>query len=274
MLNAIVNGKRRGSGLEGMSQRIACATGSEDLLTALVFERLSYLPDEALPIFWEVLLPESEFALGAIERIEFWPRLELDEQIVEPDVVVQTTNALIVVEAKRWDKMDQQYAQQIAREILAASATKTNADGLPMLMLLVGGRQDTSPQATEAFESQVQGLLLGERLLDDVEIAAVKWTDILRALDATADSHGGCRRIRDDVECGLRFHGLTRQSELRLRDLIPVGIGSQTYPARTSEPLAVPELSGPVNHSAVPDTPELAKLTAVGITSTRFPLSK
>jgi hypothetical protein len=48
VLNAILSGKKRGSGLEGDALE-GTFVGAEDTLTATVFERLSYLPDHLGP---------------------------------------------------------------------------------------------------------------------------------------------------------------------------------------------------------------------------------
>jgi hypothetical protein len=228
MLTAILQGKRRGSGLEGMAQ-LSNATGSEDLLTSLVFERVSYLSDDALSAFWAALLPEDVRPFGRIERVEFWPRVELEGRLVEPDVLLVTENALVVVEAKRWDQMDLQYSAQIAQEVLAVAATEPLAEELPLVLLLVGGRQDTSPESTSAFEALVQEQLVGEEFSDEIEIHAVKWADTLNAFGAIAHLHPGHQRMRDDVEAGLRFHGLVREPEVRLHQLRRANLTVETF---------------------------------------------
>ncbi|WP_175970904.1 hypothetical protein [Burkholderia sp. BCC0322] len=229
MLTAILQGKRRGSGLEGMAQQLSNATGSEDLLTSLVFERVSYLSDDALSVFWTALLPEDVAPFGRIERIEFWPRFELEGRLVEPDVLLETENALIVVEAKRWDQADLQYAAQAVQELLAVAAGEPRADELPLVLLLVGGRQDTSPESTSAFEAVVQEQLVGERLFAEATIRAVKWTDMLEAFGVVALLHSGYQRMRDDVEAGLKFHGLLREPDLRLHELHSANLGVEAF---------------------------------------------
>lgn len=229
MLTAILQGKRRGSGLEGAAQQLSNATGSEDLLTSLVFERVSYLSDDALSAFWTALLPEDVDPFGRIERIEFWPRFELEGRLVEPDVLLETENALIVVEAKRWDQVDMQYAAQAVQELLAVAAGEPRAEELPLVLLLVGGRQDTSPESTSAFETVVQEQLVGERLFAEATIRAVKWTDMLKAFGAVAHLHSGYERMRDDVESGLRFHGLIREPELRLHELYGANVSVEAF---------------------------------------------
>ncbi|CAB3794534.1 hypothetical protein [Paraburkholderia fynbosensis] len=229
MLTAVLQGKRRGSGLEGVGHDLSFATGSEDLLTSLVFERVSYLSDDAVSAFWTALLPETVRPVGRIERVEFWPRFELEGSLIEPDLLLVTEAALVVVEAKRWDQMDQQYATQVAREIQAVLKAEPLAGELRLIMLLVGGRQDTSPASTSAFESLVHEQLVGEQLSDEIEVHAVKWLDTLEAFGAIALTHPGYQRMRDDVEAGLRFHGLIRERELRLHELCKAGLSVETF---------------------------------------------
>ncbi|MEM5299077.1 hypothetical protein VSR82_32745 [Burkholderia sp. JPY481] len=212
-----------------MAHLLSNATGSEDLLTSLVFERVSYLTDDALSAFWAALLPADVRPFGRIESIEFWPRLELNGGFVEPDVVLVTESALVVVEAKRWDQMDQQYSPQVAQEILAVAKTEPLAKDLPLVLLLVGGRQDTSPEATLAFEALVQKQLVGEQVFSEVEIRAVKWADMLNAFAAIAHLHPGYQRMRDDVAAGLSFHGLVRKPEVRLHELRRANLKAETF---------------------------------------------
>ena len=56
MLAAILNGKRRGSGIEGKHSHLGDATGAEDILTATIFERLIYLPESVRVSFFAQLL--------------------------------------------------------------------------------------------------------------------------------------------------------------------------------------------------------------------------
>ncbi|RQS87472.1 hypothetical protein [Burkholderia contaminans] len=212
-----------------MAGQLSTATGSEDLLTSLVFERVSYLSDDALSAFWTALLPGNVALFGRIERIEFWPRFELEGRLVEPDVLLETENALIVVEAKRWDQADLQYAAQAVQELLAVAAGEPRADELPLVLLLVGGRQDTSPESTSAFEAVVQEQLVGERLFAEATIRAVKWTDMLEAFGVVAHLHSGYQRMRDDVEAGLKFHGLLREPDLRLHELHSANLGVEAF---------------------------------------------
>lgn len=75
----------------------------EDLLTSVFFGRLHYLSEHAQTRALALLLgkPLSE-SLGALQNIEFWPRLKglNDRQYVEPDVVLHFDEHLVLVEVK------------------------------------------------------------------------------------------------------------------------------------------------------------------------------
>ena len=77
MLNAILNSKsgRLSRDDEHNIRWKEIYRASEDLLTATIFERLSYLPPE---IAWELLVSASggqlpKYRLVEITNIEFWP---------------------------------------------------------------------------------------------------------------------------------------------------------------------------------------------------------
>lgn len=116
MLNAIRDGKKRGTGIEG-ENLAAGFDGAEDTLTATVFERLFYLPDQVIA---EVLLGLFGWSgqTAAIEDCLFWPRWERPDSagFKEPDVVVvwRDPSLILVIEAKRYDFVEQQSPVQLS----------------------------------------------------------------------------------------------------------------------------------------------------------------
>ncbi|OHC14726.1 MAG: hypothetical protein A2180_03325 [Pseudomonadales bacterium GWC2_63_15] len=70
MLNAVFSGKKRGTGLQNQQTTLELAEGAEDVLTASVFERLAYLPDELLTAVLSELLgaPSARCRLSSIGR--------------------------------------------------------------------------------------------------------------------------------------------------------------------------------------------------------------
>lgn len=120
MLNAVLAGKKRGTGLQNLQARLEQAEGAEDVLTASVFERLAYLPDNLFAEVFTKLLGQS---FGPLQSIDYWPSWFLEEnndrQRVEPDVLLQDAQCSLLVEAKRHDAVRQQDVLQLARELKA-----------------------------------------------------------------------------------------------------------------------------------------------------------
>ena len=118
MLAAVLNGKRRGSGVAGKQLILGSTEGAEDVLTATIFERLAYLPDSVLATFFCELLEVDE-QIGTLDFIEFWPSWFLEGKGIEPDVVIYGSERTLLIEAKRYDDSQQQYALQLAKELKA-----------------------------------------------------------------------------------------------------------------------------------------------------------
>ena len=66
MLNAVLAGKKRGTGLHSQQMALESAEGAEDVLTASVFERLSYLSEDLLSLVLGDLLGESRVVCDAL----------------------------------------------------------------------------------------------------------------------------------------------------------------------------------------------------------------
>ncbi|CAO3305613.1 hypothetical protein METHP14_10354 [Pseudomonas sp. P14-2025] len=82
MLAAILNGKRRGSGIEGKHSHLGDATGAEDILTATIFERLIYLPEsvrdsffaqpQSTALFWMCVRPIAYWRIINSGFLSYW----------------------------------------------------------------------------------------------------------------------------------------------------------------------------------------------------------
>jgi hypothetical protein len=115
----------------------------EDSLTASVISHLLHLPFE---VYWRILrnachtggLPENP---GEPDVVEFWPhwdsRHTTNERFVEPDIFLRFKDFDLIIEAKRWDR-GQQDRSQWERE-LAAYATEYGRDGKDVCLLALGG---------------------------------------------------------------------------------------------------------------------------------------
>ncbi|TCO06967.1 hypothetical protein [Natronoflexus pectinivorans] len=89
-------------------------SGSEDSLTASIFERLFYLPTD---LFWFILrnscydnddLPKD---CGSLISKEFWPHWDAtktsNSNYIEPDIFIRFEKFDLIIEAKRYDKNQQ-----------------------------------------------------------------------------------------------------------------------------------------------------------------------
>ena len=83
----------------------------------------------------------------------------------------------------------------------------------------------------------MQEELVDQEFTDEIAIHAVKWADTLNAFGAIAHLHPGYHRMRDDVEAGLRFHGLVGEPEVRLHELRRANLTLETFG------LAIPDCS-------------------------------
>jgi len=123
----------------------------EDSLTATVISNLLHLPFE---VYWRILrnachtegLPENP---GEPDEVEFWPhwdaRETTNERFVEPDVFLRFKDFDLIIEAKRWDR-GQQDRSQWERE-LAAYATEYGKDCKDVCLLALGGIHGQSDDA-------------------------------------------------------------------------------------------------------------------------------
>ncbi|MBB3020416.1 hypothetical protein FHR70_003497 [Microvirga lupini] len=218
MLNAILHGKGRtlpddvkpGASLKSTFKR------SEDLLTATIFERLSYLDGE---IIWQLLrktfkpdlLPNRR--LASLEEIEFWPlwtkansRLKKD---VEPDVVLRfavgdpARTVTLIIESKL-DGV--QYPDQWAQQWIAHDEEYSGEDGPDeCYFLALGGLRGSAEMTVSTFSERI-----AEQHGISVQAAAADWSDLMTALDEVDIERRDVRRIVTDLQEALALHGYRR----------------------------------------------------------------
>lgn len=262
MLSAVLNGKRRGTGLAGKQLVLGEASGAEDVLTATVFERLAYLPDPLLETFLDQLLNLDE-PPGPLTEIQFWPSWYMAGTRVEPDVVLHGCERSLLVEAKRHDHGLQQYAQQLARELIAG--TCSGELHRPVLLTL-GGLSEYTEAAAGQLGAQIDAAL-GDAVVD-YELVCRSWNQLYLALESTistapADSQPGLHRLLEDIAATYAWHGLRTHAPRWLAQLGAADIRVTTCPLGSVFSAAAP--SPPVlNHS-------LAGLPAPGLARASFP---
>lgn len=230
MLAAVLNGKRRGTGLAGKNLVLGSLEGAEDILTATVFERLAYLPDIIFSEFIKKLLPSVE-QIVSLEEIQFWPSWELGGHRIEPDVVLFCGEINILVEAKRDDNGLQQYASQLAKELKAGcEGNKLNDNPI---LLTIGGLVDYSQEIELAFCNNIN-IELGRTKIK-YELACRSWNDVFLALKAAIKSVDesslfGCERLLNDIADVYEWHGLRTHKHHWLAQLTSAGIQQVVYP--------------------------------------------
>lgn len=222
MLNAVISGKKRGTGLEGARLILGQAQGAEDVITASVFERLSYLPDN---LFSAVLTSLLGMNFGAIEKIEFWPSWYLPNGIrVEPDVVISDSQSSLVIEAKRHDYSNQQYAEQLASELQSGWAEGKLSESC--ILLTLGGLLDINDSTNqELYQRIIAYLPSGSE--NRFKLICCSWQQLFSIWECelAKQSEPGLLRMLSDVsDCyswhGLRTHRVLWLSALKSSNLI------------------------------------------------------
>ncbi|MBP2316809.1 hypothetical protein [Azospirillum soli] len=252
MLNAILSGKKRGTGMEGL--RLADTfSGAEDTLTASVFERIAYLADE--PIAAILCAPDlwghsAEVRMPVFEALDFWPWWPaVGGGNLEPDVVVQFDRRVLVIEAKRYDAVDIQSAGQLANEWAAASLL---FPGKEIWLLAVGGLRDGRPSTARGLRAAVLRALadlpVPTPASDAFRFAATSWQGLFATMQSVAGTSVSGRRIVADVHEALALHGMRTEPPTWLADLAgPAWAGMRgitTSPAVFAAAQAAPQRPG------------------------------
>lgn len=218
MLNAILHGKKRGSGIAGRQLQLGDTSGAEDLLTASVFERLSYLPDLVLAEVLDRLLREA-YEFGPLAKIEFWPQWSLDGQCVEPDVVLYDGQKTLLVEAKRHDFTLQQYPEQLARELRAGRQAGVLSEDCCLLVL--GGLTAYSPAEEVKLRHEIEQALGCDRL--GFKLVCRSWQEVFDSMVGVVagryDHGNGLNRLCDDIAGAYAWHGLRTHPPRWLKDI-------------------------------------------------------
>jgi len=231
MLNAILSGKS-GTLSQDLKKGTSWRTlfkGSEDLLTATVFERLSYLPDAR---FLKILTDTFSFDIrgdeaGSIklETIEFWPRWEdatSHAYIVEPDVymrfIFEEREQMIdvIIEAKPFDTGTLQYKTQWERQILSYAAMGNELDEpiAGVIFLALGGlgvdpRRMFSTLKKDFFES-----IDPKFLPHNLTMKGCSWSALLRACESLKNLSSCEARIIADILESLSLSGYSKRYHL------------------------------------------------------------
>ena len=267
MLAAVLNGKRRGTGLAGKNLVLGSLEGAEDILTATVFERLAYLPNIIFSEFIKNLLPSYE-SIGSLEEIKFWPSWELGGHRIEPDVVLFCGERSILVEAKRYDNGPQQYALQLAKELKAGCEGNILNDN-PVL-LTIGGLIDYSHKIELDLCDNIDSELGRTKI--KYELACRSWNDVFLAIKAAIKSVDDssllwCERLLNDIADVYEWHGLRTHEHHWLAQLTSAGVKQVVYPGWRFR--FDPESTGSPSTQL---SRTLSQLKTAGITCAEFPI--
>lgn len=192
--------------------------GTEDLLTASVFTRLSYLDDDCLIAILADLCPGTEWAeAGSLVQVRFWPRYVVNERTVEPDVVFEFDRLLVWVEAKRWDGLRLQSPEQLHGQFRAMRlhALKNQR----MLQIAIGGHG-------KSFIAGRHSLALDP----EQSIQSVSWELLAKVIESVSTPNSARERILSDIIASLRLHGVYPQPIAELLTLRRVGLRIHSIP--------------------------------------------
>lgn len=227
MLSAVLYGKRTGTGFAGAKLAIGKTQGAEDVLTACVFERVAYLPDNVFEKFIEYLL-DGQDTIGSLENLTFWCKWSHDNHKVEPDVLLTGSSGQhIIIEAKRYDSVAQQYPAQLARQLVAS---RSNGIANPILVT-VGGLSDYTNKTQEKLKLGVKNELAKHGYKGDYYIYNVSWQKLYLSLEKAIDeTDKPLQRLLDDVRQAYLWHGIRYKPRQWLDELSPCHIYSINYP--------------------------------------------
>lgn len=182
---------------------------SEDMLTATVFERLSYLPG---PVAWGLLcgtlhgLPVRRMV--ELVDIEFWPRWSIerdDASWVEPDVMLTldlgdpARRTLLLIEVKTaGGQTTGQWKKQ-----LDTLRTQIEADDpeIDVIFAALGG--------IDANSATTQWASLPAELRKGIDFVYGNWNDLGKALATYKPTEPGHQRALEDIAQALALYGYT-----------------------------------------------------------------
>lgn len=224
MLTAILHGKAGRVDIDEqvLSWRELFRT-REDLLTSVFFGRLHYLSEHAQASVLALLLgkPLSD-SLGALQSIEFWPRLKglEDRRYVEPDVVLHFDEYLVLVEVKppfgQVQRKDQWYVEVQALEL-------QNDERKSIIFLALGSNVPAWKSEAADLEAKFSHI--------DLRVVTHEWQMLKDGLNEISDSlDTRDNRIVTDWMEAFSLYGL-RDHHKPFATLLPLCIGGGTNAA-------------------------------------------
>jgi hypothetical protein len=255
MLNAILKGKKRGlecDDIEIDEPLFNKFSGSEDLLTASVFERLLYLSDKTLSKI--ILGFSSTFQTKKncdnfirIETYQFWPSWYLSDiyggSRVEPDCFIRSDKYDFIIEAKRWDNSSLQYYEQWAKE-LSSYREKYFSDAKSVCLLTIGGFNNSDLNDIQKLKDKCCESIMFKKYKicsEDFHLIALTWGGLWRQIDSLKNIQDHEKRIIDDIKHALTIHNI--------RVIDPVWLNSLYQISKKNELLHFNESSLSIFHN-------------------------
>ncbi|WP_432471802.1 hypothetical protein [Amphritea sp. HPY] len=203
MLRAILQGKAGRVDINGVNKSWrSLFQEREDLLSAAIFSRLSYLREPTSNQLLIQLFPDFYPGFGRIVELEFWPRWRLEGREVEPDVLMRFEHCELLVEVKRPGGITQnsrQWQQELDAFFENISTEK------PLLFLALGGLGDNPKEVTDILSSQLQNIP------SSVWVKGTSWQQfykVLKELALNLDSDNEESRIINDMIESCELYGI------------------------------------------------------------------
>lgn len=253
MLTAILHNKAGRIQIQGEETRVRWREvfqRSEDLLSSVFFSRLRYLSPQSMTRVMALLMGyEAATALGELQRIQFWPRLEGTNGRfwVEPDVQMHFTNALVVIEVKP-PFGGMQYIEQWHAQIQALAQNLAEKDAAPQRVHFVGlgnNTMDLNAQALAELDVQDAFTLV---------LHQAEWSAITHALPSLhTDAIASDRAVFDDWRDAFGLFGMALHPIFEWPELL-------TWAARCG--LSTAEVPWPIWSTQLPVAPVHASVPA------------
>lgn len=211
MLNAILEGKAGRIMLDGgepQSWRTVFQS-YEDLLTAAIWSRVSYLSPAAMDQFFSAMLGINRDSWGKFESITFWPKyvfpdpadekmqpfLSGDERFAEPDLVISFEHTALIIEVKP-PAGGMQYLQQWRKELYTYLADDNAKDSVHFLAL--GNLPATAENWFQELKTQ----------FPQVEFHGTEWRRVREVFQYTEWEAPQDKRIVADCLKALALYGI------------------------------------------------------------------
>ncbi|MBU2983474.1 hypothetical protein KO498_16835 [Lentibacter algarum] len=213
--------------------------GSEDLITATLFERLAYLSG---PTAWALLRAAmgghgDTFRMAELAELEFWPMWPHKARTmgVEPDVFLQfdlgdpAQRFHVIVESKFAGngQSSEQWAVQLSAYAQLLSEDLTAADHV--VYLAIDGISKGEQWQKDMLEAVKAHPLVQEANVENVSFEMCDWKDLAKACATTKPATPQERRILGDMTKALGlfgYHHVIRPKQLE--DMKPLATVEQS----------------------------------------------